>query len=88
MKKEVTDKKKEAFEIAYQHYMNERKKRLLILLAASIAFTIICFGYMYTRNATYSYFAMVIMLPVVFKWMKTSRDARNYALKRKRRGGS
>ena len=88
MKKEVTDKKKEAFEIAYQHYMNERKKRLLVFLAMSVLFTFVSWAYMYTRNATYSYFSMVIMLPIMFKWMKTSRDARNYALKRKRRGGS
>ena len=88
MKKEVADKKKEAFEIAYQCYMNERKKRLLVLLAVSILLTITAWGFMYARNATYSYFSITFMLPVMFQWMKASRDAGKYARNKIRRGGS
>lgn len=71
--------KKEPFKVHYQNYMDERKHRLLFLKVLSVVFTVICWLFMYPLNAVYSWFALVIMLPVIFITLKTARDAGKYA---------
>ena len=75
-------KKRSAFNKHFDLYMAGKRKSLLLLLVASIIFTIISWAFMYPRSADYSWFALAIMLPWMVKYFLTARAATKFARKK------
>lgn len=78
MQIEVTEK--EALEIYEQRYMKQRRKKLFILTGASIAVTLVLWGFVLANCGEWqALLTIVLLIPVICVTIKTSRNSGRYA---------